>query len=260
MAYWKDRMSAAQNAVTAKRRREIEKQIKKYYKSLARKVIDEYEGLYNELLLKKSLNENISPATLYSLDKYWSMQTQLRKHLNKTGAYLTSLYTKLFELTYKDSYNAINIKGLTAFNTIDDYAIETYINTIWAADGKSWSDRVWNNTNLLGETLNEELIHCVVAGKKTTDLKKLLQDRFNVSYHRASTLARTEMAHIQTEAAKKRYADYGLEQVEIWADPDERTCKVCGKLHKQKYPVGANVPIPAHPNCRCCIIPVINND
>ena len=85
----------------------------------------------------------------------------------------------------------------------------------------------------------------------------MLRERFNVSYSRADALVRTELAHVQTEAAKQRYKDYGLDEVEIWADPDERTCPVCEKLHKKVYPVGANVPIPAHPRCRCCIVPVI---
>jgi SPP1 gp7 family putative phage head morphogenesis protein len=110
---------------------------------------------------------------------------------------------------------------------------------------------------LLQETLEEGLLECVATGKKSSDLKKVLQDKFSVSYNRADTLVRTEMAHIQTEAAKKRYSDYGIEQVEIWADPDERTCPVCSKLHKQKYPVNALVPIPAHPRCRCCVVPVV---
>lgn len=113
---------------------------------------------------------------------------------------------------------------------------------------------------LLQTSLEEGLLECVVTGKKSSDLKKLLQERFNVSYNRADTLVRTEMAHIQTEAAKQRYSDYGIKQVEIWADPDERTCEVCGKLHKKKYPVGANIPIPAHPRCRCAIIPVIETE
>jgi SPP1 gp7 family putative phage head morphogenesis protein len=131
------------------------------------------------------------------------------------------------------------------------------INQIWCADGKSWSQRIWENTELLAETLNEELIHCVVSGKKTTDLKNLLQERFNVSYARADMLVRTELAHIQTQAAQKRYEDYGVQEVEIWADEDERRCDVCGDLHEKKYPMGARVPIPAHPNCRCCIVPVV---
>jgi hypothetical protein len=70
-------------------------------------------------------------------------------------------------------------------------------------------------------------------------------------------LARTELAHIQTQAARQRYEDTGIEYVEIWADKDERRCEVCGKLHQKRYPVGAQIPIPAHPRCRCTIVPVV---
>ena len=145
-----------------------------------------------------------------------------------------------------------------AFNTVDTKIAQQIINQIWVADGKSWSQRIWEDTERLAETLNEQLILCVATGKKTTELKNLLQERFEVSYSRADALVRTEIAHIQTEAAKKRYEDYGLQQVEIWADEDERRCDVCGKLHETKYPIGAHVPIPAHPRCRCCIVPVID--
>ncbi len=89
--------------------------------------------------------------------------------------------------------------------------------------------------------------------------KKLLQERFNVSYNRADSIVRTEMAHIQTQAAKQRYADAGLEEVEVWADKDERRCDVCGKLHQKRFPIGANMPIPAHPRCRWCILPVVED-
>ena len=136
--------------------------------------------------------------------------------------------------------------------------IQEMINQIWCADGKSWSERIWENAERLAETLNEQLIHCVATGKKTTDLKNLLQERFGVSYSRADALVRTEIAHIQTQAAQKRYEDYGIQEVEIWADEDERRCEVCGELHRKKYPMGAQVPIPAHPRCRCCIIPVVD--
>ena len=86
---------------------------------------------------------------------------------------------------------------------------------------------------------------------------EVLQERFNVSYNNADMIARTELAHIQTQAAKKRYEDYGVKQVEIWADEDERRCEVCGKLHQKKYPIDVKLPIPAHPRCRCCVIPVV---
>lgn len=258
--YWKDRHQASQNLIASRSRREIDKQIRKYYQKLSKQIIDGYESLYNEILLKQAAGEAISPATLYKLDKYWSMQQQVRVKCRSVGAKLNDLFGGVFEKVYKASYDAIHLDGIALFSTIDDGAINQVINSIWAADGKTWSERIWNNMTLLQTSLEEGLLECVVTGKKTSQLKKVLQDRFNVSYTRADTLVRTEMAHIQTEAAKQRYRDYGLDQVEIWADPDERTCEVCGKLHKKKYPVGANVPIPAHPRCRCCIIPVVETE
>ena len=260
MAYWQDRMTAAQNALLSKSRREIERKMRKYYVNLSKQLINDYEALYEQVLLKKAAGEQVSTATLYQMDKFWSLQAQTRARMMKLGAYQQSLYSKIFEIFYRSSYNSISIKGLTAYKTLDDNAIKQVLESVWTADGKSWSTRIWNNTALLQQTLEEGLIECVAAGRKTSALKKTLQERFGVSFNRADVLARTELAHIQTEAAKQRYKDYGIEQVEIWADPDERTCEVCGKLHKKKYPVGANVPIPAHPRCRCCIVPVVNTD
>ena len=132
------------------------------------------------------------------------------------------------------------------------------INQIWCADGKSWSTRVWDNTASLVNMLNDELLHCVITGQKTSYLKKQLQETFNVGYSRADTLVRTEMSHIQNQAAQKRYEDYGITQFQVWADKDERRCDICGKLHKKVYGINETVPIPAHPNCRCSIIPVVN--
>ena len=255
--YWQDRMQAAQNAITEKNRRQIDRQLRKYYKSLAQQVIADYESVLNKVYQAVQDGKQVTPADLYKLDKYWKMQQQLRGQLNKLGEKEVATLTKIFELNYFDSYYAINIDGLEAFSTIDDAAVRQVLERIWTADGKQWSQRVWENTNQLADTLNEELIHCVATGKPASHLRKLLRERFNVSYSRADALVRTELAHIQTEAAKQRYRDYGLEEVEVWADPDERTCPVCEKLHKKRYPVGANVPIPAHPRCRCCIIPVI---
>lgn len=258
MAYWQDRFQASQRAIANARQKEIDKRIHRYYKNLSRQVIADYEALYNQVLLKEAAGEQISPATLYQMDKYWSMNAQLKKRLTSLGDKLTVLMSKLFEIVYIDSYEAINIKGLEAFSTVDEAAVKQVLNAVWATDGQSWSQRIWQNTQMLQQMLDEQLVHCVATGKKPTQLKNLLQERFDVSYHRADTLVRTEVAHIQTEAAKQRYLDYGIREVQFWADPDERTCPECGKLHGKKYPVGAHVPLPAHPNCRCCIVPVVD--
>ena len=257
MSYWQDRMAQAQTKLSNKSTRQVEKQLRKYYANAMVKTLEDFEATYNKLLATVGEGRAPTPADLYKLDKYWQMQAQLRSELRKLGEKQVTALSKAFELNFFDVYYSINIEGLSAFSTIDKSLVSQLINQIWVADGKSWSQRIWENTERLAETLNEQLISCVTTGKKTSDLKKMLQERFNVSYSAADSLVRTEMAHIQTQAAKQRYTDYGIEQVEIWADPDERTCEVCGELHTKKYPVGAAVPIPAHPRCRCCIVPVV---
>jgi SPP1 gp7 family putative phage head morphogenesis protein len=256
--YWQDRMANSQTKLTNKNIKQIEKQLSKYYGATAKRIVADFEATYDKLLATIADGKQPTPADLYKLDKYWSMQAQMRQELRKLGEKQIATLTKMFEIQFFDVYYSIGIEGAQAFSTIDSAAAMQLINQIWVADGKSWSQRIWDNTELLADTLNNELIHCVAAGKKTTELKNLLQDGFGVSYSRADALVRTELAHIQTQAAKQRYEDYGIQQVEIWADADERRCEVCGKLHQTKYPIGAQVPIPAHPRCRCCIVPVID--
>lgn len=258
LKYWgKDRIATSQAKLTEKSQKQINKQLKKYYSNTMKYVLSDFEATYEKLLNTIEDGKEPTPADLYKLDKYWQMQAQLKDRLQKLGDRQLVAMAKEFELNYFDIYYSIALQGKDTFTTLDDAAVEQMINSIWCADGKSWSSRVWTNIEKLTETLNEELISCVASGKTTSDLKKKLMERFSVSYSNADMIARTELAHIQTEAAKKRYEDYGIQKVQIWADKDERRCDVCGKLHEKIYPAGAQVPIPAHPRCRCCIVPVI---
>ena len=255
--YWSQRLLNSQRNLTDKNTRAIEKQLRKYYGTSMESVIRDFERTYDKLLLSIEDGREPTPADLYKLDKYWQLQGQLRRELQSLGDRQISALSKIFETNFFEVYYSINIEGAEAFTTIDRAAAIQMINSIWVADGKNWSQRIWDNTNRLQQALNDKLIECVVTGKKTTQLKQQLQEQFGVSYSRADALVRTEMAHIQTQAAKQRYTDYGLQEVEIWVDEDERTCPVCSKLEGKKYPVNAEVPLPAHPRCRCSIIPVI---
>lgn len=249
----------SQQAASDKTIKQVEKQLKKYYVSAAQKCMSDFEAVYNKLLATVEAGRQPTPADLYKLDKYWAAQAQIKDELQKLGDKKIKLLSEAFELNWFEIYHSIVIPNIedTSFNTVDKNIVQQMINQIWCADGKSWSQRIWEDTALLAETLNEQLIHCVSTGKKTTELKHLLQERFGVSYSRADALVRTEIAHIQTQAATQRYQDYGIQEVEIWADKDERRCEVCGELHQKRYPMGAKVPIPAHPRCRCCVVPVV---
>lgn len=255
--YWAERMAKSQARLTNKSARAIKNQMKKYYATTMNRTIEDFINTYEKILLAKEEGKEPTPADLYKLDKYWKMQGDMKKELQKLGDKQIHLMSREFEINFFDVYYSIAIPGVEAFNTLNSEMVNQMLNSIWVADGKSWSKRIWQNTELLAETLNEELINCVVSGAKTSDLKKKLQERFSVSYENADMLARTELAHIQTQAAQQRYKDYGVQEVEVWADEDERRCEVCGKLHQKRFPANATPPVPAHPRCRCCILPVI---
>jgi SPP1 gp7 family putative phage head morphogenesis protein len=257
MNYWGERLANSQKRLTSKNIAAINRQMRKYYGSSMERVIRDFERTYDKLLLSVEEGKQPTPADLYKLDKYWQMQAQLRHELQRLGDRQIATLSKIFETNFFEIYYSIDIEGAEAFTTIDRAAAVHMINQIWCADGKSWSQRIWDNTSKLQQALNDNLIECVVTGKKTTQLKNMLQEQFGVSYSRADALVRTEMAHIQTQAAKQRYTDYGIQEIEIWVDEDERTCPVCSKLEGLKYPVGAEVPLPAHPRCRCSVIPVV---
>lgn len=258
MEYWAKRNLNAQRKLSELNIQKTEKLLAKYYLDAQKKIIGQFEITYNKVLSMISEGKQPTPADLYKLDSYWKGQNQLKDELLKLGNMQAQLLSKQFVNQYLSIYESIAIPGVEAFSTVDAAAAQQIINHIWCADGKVWSQRIWENTELLAQTLNDELVHCVVSGKKTTELTHLLQERFNVSYNRADALVRTEMAHLQTQATKQRYTDYGIEEVEIWADKDERRCEVCGQLHQKRFPVGAEVPIPAHPRCRCCLVPVVD--
>ena len=255
--YWEDREATAQTKLTNRSVKATEKQLQKYFNKTLEKTLDNFEKVYLKIFHSIQEGKEVTPADLYKLDKYWELQGQLKKELEKLGDKQVDLLTQRFTEHYEMIYKSLAIKGEPFFNTLNEAGARQMINSIWCADGKSWSERVWTNTNKLQEALNDNLIHCVITGAKPAELRKKLMEQFNVAYYRADSVVRTEMAHIQTQAAKQRYADYGIEEVQVWADKDERRCDVCGKLHKMRYPIHASIPIPAHPNCRCCIIPVV---
>jgi SPP1 gp7 family putative phage head morphogenesis protein len=255
--YWQDRDAAALTMVTERKVQETDRLLAKAYRNSATKIIEEFEATYNKLLNTIADDKNPTPADLYKLDKYWKMNNRLNDELRTLGQKQEKVLSRQFMKEFAEIYGAISFKDIEAFSTISEEAMIQAINTIWCADGKTWSQRIWDNIENLTETLQEELIHCVVTGKSTSQLKALLQERFDVSFTAADSLVRTEMAHIQTKAAAQRYKDYGITEVQVWADKDERRCEKCGKLHEKKFSIHEHIPIPAHPRCRCTIVPVV---
>ena len=76
---------------------------------------------------------------------------------------------------------------------------------------------------------------------------------------KAVTIARTETLRAGNDAAKSRYEKAGIQQVQWIAAYDDRVCPICEGLHDEVFNLGEEPEIPAHPNCRCTLIPIIGD-
>lgn len=256
--YWIERMRRAQEKQATQSIAELQKELNIYYSKAMRRLIKQFEATYEKLLRQTAEGITPSVADLYKLDTYWKLQGALRLELQKLGDKQEVLFSKKFEEAYEHIWKSISFPSQSAFTQPSIENANQLINSIWCADGKNWSARVWGNIDKLQESLNDALVDCVITGKKTTELKHMLMEQFGVGYNRADTIARTEIAHIQTQTARERYKNYGIKKVKIVADKSSRTCPQCLELDGTEYPIDATMPVPVHPRCRCCIVPVVD--
>ena len=71
MNYWQLRMLTTQNKLTKKTIKETEEQLIKYYGRSMKKIINQFEETYNNVILNIEDGKEPTPADLYKLDKYW---------------------------------------------------------------------------------------------------------------------------------------------------------------------------------------------
>ena len=101
----------------------------------------------------------------------------------------------------------------------------------------------------------------VTAGENIDKISGRISDAIGASKTRARRIARTESINAAVEGARNRYREYGIEQVEVIACDDWRTCKICQQHDGKIYSVDddAHMP-PYHPNCRCAIKAVVKKE
>ncbi len=101
------------------------------------------------------------------------------------------------------------------------------------------------------------LIEGVNAGEGGKAMAKRVSEATGMERSRAALIARTETMRAHNQVNQEQFKKYGIAEVEWLAALDERTCDVCGAHHGKKYPINDHPEIPAHPNCRCILIPVV---
>lgn len=107
---------------------------------------------------------------------------------------------------------------------------------------------------LLGQALTDGF----AAGESMDDIAKRIEAVFDVSPSRAMRIARTETISASNFGAVEGYRETGIvHKTEWYTAIDERVCPLCETLHGHVSDIGDGEIPPAHPACRCVILPVI---
>ena len=255
MTYWEKRIVTQTDRIYNKSVQEAEAELRKLYRESLKQNEQQMIDVWNSI--KDSENGEIKPNDLYRYNRYFSISKALQESLRQLGDKEVDVYQRTFENVYKRQYDFITKmlkeKGITPKTGMMDYSsrVQEVLNSVWCADGKLWSNRIWDNKAKLVNRLEQGLIECVARGVSKDTLVTQIKTDFNTGFYNSDRIVRTELTYVQNACSMNRYKDAGIEEYQFLAEIDGRTSQICqelnGKVFKMKDAVvGENVP-PLHP-------------
>lgn len=168
--------------------------------------------------------------------------------------------------------------GLAAYNTGGQIALEqigvaTSFELLDAATIEELESLAYGTVEGISATTHSLLTDILVQGAMqgagvdhiARDMTTTLRSTWpELSSGRARTIANTEINRAMSRATRDAYSRNGIEAQEWITTGDDRVCDVCDANESQgavttEFGSGDDYP-PAHPNCRCALIPVIPAD
>ena len=287
MSYWSDRQEevkklAEKNEAKFRARvskycekewARLEKEIASYYAQYGTDNVVEYRTLLQDLseadksLLMERMDDfakkypeyaHLIPVreSIYKLDRLEGLQYSLSLYEANIAGYVNGIMKPYLDsLTIKSLNAGMRVMGFGKnFYKINDAIIEQFVDVPWC-NGENYSTRIWNDTQRLANTLNQELAQSFARGERYQDIARRLQKKFNQrNVYNTYRLVYTEGTYIMNEAGFRPFAD-DFDRYLYLAIMDGKTCPICRDLNGKKFvwderQTGINFP-PIHPWCRC---------
>ena len=264
--YWQDRFDEQQVLLFDMTYEETQKILAKYYTNAIKDIKEDITKLY-AFLLEHSEDGQLIANDLFTYDRYFQTMNQIQARLYDLGRKECVVLDREMYRMWDRVRDELVQYGPPVFKHIvaNPDAAKAVIDSVWCADGKHWSERVYQHKEQLQEAIQKGLMDCVARGANVDTLALTIANEGQISWHNAQRIARTELCHIQVQSTLKGYIDAGFEYYQFWSMEDDKTCKGdethCEELRGKIFPImeaqtGVNLP-PIHPNCRCTIIPIV---
>lgn len=241
------------------------KETKQFYDDL----LEQINTIKDTDIKRKLLAKYNAPAYGYRISRYEALQKRIDMEIKKVAEVEKELTTERYIDTINETYyrNIFDIQQnlgyAFSFSNIDNKTIDLLLNENWI-DKANFSERIWQNSERLGNYLRTNLTAASMSGKSINKVAQELADYMNVGIYNAVRLVRTEVNHFANEAEMLSYEELGIEKYRFIATLDNRTCDHCAELDNKIFNIkdrkpGKNYP-PIHANDRCTTVAVFDDE
>lgn len=241
------------------------KETKQFYDDL----LEQINTIKDTDIKRKLLAKYNAPAYGYRISRYEALQRRIDIEIKKVAEIEKQLTTERYidtinEIYYRNIFDIQQNLGYAfSFSNIDNKTIDLLLNENWI-DKANFSERIWQNSEKLGNYLRTNLTADSMSGKSIKKIAQEIADYMNVGIYNAVRLVRTEVNHFANEAEMLAYEELDIEKYRFIATLDNRTCEHCAELDNKVFNIkdrkpGKNYP-PIHSNDRCTTVAVFDDE
>lgn len=192
-------------------------------------------GAWIKQLENASARYHVSRLEALKLQTQQQMEVLFGNQLDRLDAAMKDIYTSGY---YKTAFELQKGMGVGwNFASLDNRTVEKVISKPWAADGKNFSERIWNNRQKLVNEMHKSLTQNIMLGRDPGKAIKEISEKMKVSKVNAGRLVMTEEAFFSSAAQKECFAELGVEQFEIVATLDSHTSQLCRDMDGKHFPM-----------------------
>lgn len=228
------------------------------------------ENAMNQQWMKELENASarfhISRLEALKLRTQQSLEVAFGNELDSLDGMVKRLYQSGYYHTCFEVQKGFNIGW--EIGQIDERKLQKVISKPWAADGKTFSDRVWQSKTTMVNELHQQMTRTIIQGKAPDEaiksMTKYLQNKTKNAKYNAGRLVMTEQAFISSAAQKDAFNDLDVEEFEIVATLDSHTSEICREMDGKHFPMkdfqpGVTAP-PFHVWCRSTTVPYFDDE
>lgn len=228
------------------------------------------ENAMNQQWMKELENASarfhISRLEALKLRTQQSLEVAFGNELDSLDNMVKRLYQSGYYHTCFEVQKGFNIGW--EIGQIDERKLQKVISKPWAADGKTFSDRVWQSKTTMVNELHQQMTRTIIQGKAPDEaiksMTKYLQNKTKNAKYNAGRLVMTEQAFISSAAQKDAFNDLDVEEFEIVATLDSHTSDICREMDGKHFPMkdfqpGVTAP-PFHVWCRSTTVPYFDDE